>query len=272
MAVDGLQSTAALATTGGRSPAAFAGIRMAGPSSPSRPRCRTSRPCSFRISMANAPSRRRVPVAADVQPGNSGGPLLTTAGQVAGVVFAKATTESSLRVRHHHGMTSDRLRRRRPVWAAPSRPGSASRNSRPSHPPALPPLPLPLTQPPRTPRPPRSLNSLSPPLPLLPPSPLPPPPPPPQSVAGPAPRAASRRPWAGPARDGNSVARARPLVGPNISSHTQTSTMSNFFPSFSGRAAGPAGDMLSPCPRAARRGIPPRSGSPGSRRRRSRPC
>ncbi len=35
-------------------------------------------------------------LAGDVQPGNSGGPLLTTDGQVAGVVFAKATTESSL--------------------------------------------------------------------------------------------------------------------------------------------------------------------------------
>ena len=35
-------------------------------------------------------------LAGDVQPGNSGGPLLTTDGQVAGVIFAKATSESSL--------------------------------------------------------------------------------------------------------------------------------------------------------------------------------
>ena len=35
-------------------------------------------------------------LAGDVQPGNSGGPLLTMDGQVAGVVFANATTESSL--------------------------------------------------------------------------------------------------------------------------------------------------------------------------------
>ena len=31
-------------------------------------------------------------LAADVQPGNSGGPLLDTSGQVVGVVFAKSTT------------------------------------------------------------------------------------------------------------------------------------------------------------------------------------
>ncbi|MGP4031906.1 MarP family serine protease [Pseudarthrobacter sp. 1C304] len=35
-------------------------------------------------------------IAGDVQPGNSGGPLLTTDGQVAGVIFAKATGESAL--------------------------------------------------------------------------------------------------------------------------------------------------------------------------------
>ncbi|MCT9626249.1 MarP family serine protease [Pseudarthrobacter equi] len=35
-------------------------------------------------------------LAGDVQPGNSGGPLLTTDGQVAGVIFAKATTDSDV--------------------------------------------------------------------------------------------------------------------------------------------------------------------------------
>ncbi len=35
-------------------------------------------------------------LAGDVQPGNSGGPLLTTDGQVAGVVFAKATTDAAV--------------------------------------------------------------------------------------------------------------------------------------------------------------------------------
>lgn len=35
-------------------------------------------------------------IAGDVQPGNSGGPLLTTGGEVAGVIFAKTTSESAL--------------------------------------------------------------------------------------------------------------------------------------------------------------------------------
>jgi S1-C subfamily serine protease len=35
-------------------------------------------------------------IAGDVQPGNSGGPLLTTGGQVAGVIFAKTTSNAAL--------------------------------------------------------------------------------------------------------------------------------------------------------------------------------
>ncbi|MFJ6079181.1 MarP family serine protease [Pseudarthrobacter sp. NPDC092419] len=35
-------------------------------------------------------------LAGDVQPGNSGGPLLTTEGQVAGVIFAKATADTAM--------------------------------------------------------------------------------------------------------------------------------------------------------------------------------
>ena len=35
-------------------------------------------------------------LAGDVQPGNSGGPLLTTGGQVAGVIFAKATSDAEV--------------------------------------------------------------------------------------------------------------------------------------------------------------------------------
>src|SRR4030095_2756604 len=35
-------------------------------------------------------------LAGDVQPGNSGGPLLTMEGQVAGVIFAKTTTDAAM--------------------------------------------------------------------------------------------------------------------------------------------------------------------------------
>ncbi|PTT66356.1 trypsin-like serine protease, partial [Arthrobacter sp. HMWF013] len=35
-------------------------------------------------------------LAGDVQPGNSGGPLLTTDGLVAGVIFAKATSDAEM--------------------------------------------------------------------------------------------------------------------------------------------------------------------------------
>ena len=35
-------------------------------------------------------------LAGDVQPGNSGGPLLTMQGQVAGLIFAKTTTDAAL--------------------------------------------------------------------------------------------------------------------------------------------------------------------------------
>ncbi|NQD90947.1 serine protease, partial [Paenarthrobacter sp. CM16] len=35
-------------------------------------------------------------LAGDVQPGNSGGPLLTMQGEVAGLIFAKTTTDAAL--------------------------------------------------------------------------------------------------------------------------------------------------------------------------------
>lgn len=45
----------------------------------------------------NSPSPEDIyRLAGDVQPGNSGGPLLTTEGQVAGVVFAKATSDAEV--------------------------------------------------------------------------------------------------------------------------------------------------------------------------------
>ena len=62
-------------------------------------------------------------IAGDVQPGNSGGPLLTTDGQVAGVIFAKATGGSSLGLCHHHGRTWARSPPRRRAWRSAVSPG-----------------------------------------------------------------------------------------------------------------------------------------------------
>jgi S1-C subfamily serine protease len=79
------------------SPAAFAGYPHGGPFQ--------SKPATVQdittvlvpdIYGNNAASEDVYRLAGDVQPGNSGGPLLTTDGQVAGVVFAKSTTGSSL--------------------------------------------------------------------------------------------------------------------------------------------------------------------------------
>ncbi|MDN4644588.1 MarP family serine protease [Arthrobacter sp. PsM3] len=79
------------------SPAAFAGYPHGGPFQ--------SKPATVQdistvlvpdIYGNNAAAEDVYRIAGDVQPGNSGGPLLTTDGQVAGVVFAKSTGESSL--------------------------------------------------------------------------------------------------------------------------------------------------------------------------------
>jgi S1-C subfamily serine protease len=79
------------------SPAAFAGYPHGGPFQ--------SKPATVQdittvlvpdIYGNNAAPEDVYRLAGDVQPGNSGGPLLTTDGQVAGVVFAKSTTGSSL--------------------------------------------------------------------------------------------------------------------------------------------------------------------------------
>ncbi|VXC59187.1 Colicin V production protein [Arthrobacter sp. 9V] len=99
LAVDGLQSTP-LPLSGdlpAGSPAAFAGYPHGGPFQ--------SKPASVQgISTilvpdiyGNNPSPEQVyRLAGDVQPGNSGGPLLTMQGQVAGLIFAKTTTDAAL--------------------------------------------------------------------------------------------------------------------------------------------------------------------------------
>jgi S1-C subfamily serine protease len=99
LAVDGLRSAPLQL---GRnlpagSPAAFAGYPHGGPFQ--------SKPATVRdittvlvpdIYGNNAAAEDVYRLAGDVQPGNSGGPLLTMDGKVAGVVFAKSTSESSL--------------------------------------------------------------------------------------------------------------------------------------------------------------------------------
>ena len=99
VAVDGLRSEplALAADLPSGSAAAFAGYPHGGPFQ--------SKPAMVQdiatvlvpdIYGKNASPEDVYRLAGDVQPGNSGGPLLTMDGQVAGVVFAKATTESSL--------------------------------------------------------------------------------------------------------------------------------------------------------------------------------
>ncbi|MCP1415367.1 S1-C subfamily serine protease [Paenarthrobacter sp. A20] len=99
LAVDGLQSSPLPLGTDlpDGSPAAFAGYPHGGPFQ--------SKPATVQgISTilvpdiyGNNPSPELVyKLAGDVQPGNSGGPLLTMQGQVAGLIFAKTTTDAAL--------------------------------------------------------------------------------------------------------------------------------------------------------------------------------
>ena len=78
-------------------PAAFAGYPHGGPFQ--------SKPATIRdiatvlvpdIYGSNPTPEEIYRLAGDVQPGNSGGPLLTTAGAVAGVIFAKATSDTEM--------------------------------------------------------------------------------------------------------------------------------------------------------------------------------
>lgn len=81
----------------GGSPAAFAGYPHGGPFQ--------SKPATVQdittvlvpdIYGSNPSPEEIYRLAGDVQPGNSGGPLLTTDGQVAGVIFAKATADTEM--------------------------------------------------------------------------------------------------------------------------------------------------------------------------------
>jgi S1-C subfamily serine protease len=99
LAVDNLpaQPLALTADLPNGSPAAFAGYPHGGPFQ--------SRPATIQdittvlvpdIYGTNPSPEEIYRLAGDVQPGNSGGPLLTTDGQVAGVIFAKATSDAEM--------------------------------------------------------------------------------------------------------------------------------------------------------------------------------
>ncbi len=99
LAVDGLPSEplALSPDLSNGSPAAFAGYPHGGPFQ--------SKPATIQdistvlvpdIYGNNASPEEIYRLAGDVQPGNSGGPLLTTEGLVAGVIFAKATSDAEL--------------------------------------------------------------------------------------------------------------------------------------------------------------------------------
>ncbi|WP_104045643.1 MarP family serine protease [Arthrobacter sp. ZGTC412] len=99
LAVDDLpaQPLALSADLPNGSPAAFAGYPHGGPFQ--------SRPATVQdittvlvpdIYGTNPSPEEIYRLAGNVQPGNSGGPLLTTGGQVAGVIFAKATSDAEM--------------------------------------------------------------------------------------------------------------------------------------------------------------------------------
>ncbi len=99
LAVDGLPSEplALSSDLPAGSPAAFAGYPHGGPFQSKPATVQDIATVLVPDIYGNNPSPEDVyRLAGDVQPGNSGGPLLTTDGQVAGVIFAKATTRSSL--------------------------------------------------------------------------------------------------------------------------------------------------------------------------------
>ena len=99
VAVDGLRSAPLPLSSDlpAGSPAAFAGYPHGGPFQSKPATVQDIATVLVPDIYGNNPAPADVyRIAGDVQPGNSGGPLLTNDGQVAGVIFAKATGESSL--------------------------------------------------------------------------------------------------------------------------------------------------------------------------------
>ncbi|KNH21637.1 colicin V production protein [Arthrobacter sp. ZBG10] len=99
LAVDGLPAPA-LPFSGdlpGGSPAAFAGYPHGGPFQSKPATVQDIATILVPDIYGNDPAPEDIyRLAGDIQPGNSGGPLLTTNGEVAGVVFAKATSDTEM--------------------------------------------------------------------------------------------------------------------------------------------------------------------------------
>jgi S1-C subfamily serine protease len=98
IAVDGLPATAIplAAILPPTSAAVVAGYPFGGPFSIAGAEVITAGPLQLVTDGSTTISRDAYTLAADIEPGNSGGPLLTVDGQVAGVVFARASSVANV--------------------------------------------------------------------------------------------------------------------------------------------------------------------------------
>jgi S1-C subfamily serine protease len=98
IAVDGLPADALplVETLAPTSPAVVAGYPFGGPFSIAGAEVLAAGPLQLVTDGSTGTTRDAYTLAADIEPGNSGGPLLTVDGRVAGVVFAKASTVSNV--------------------------------------------------------------------------------------------------------------------------------------------------------------------------------
>jgi S1-C subfamily serine protease len=98
IAVDGLPATAIplASTLPPSSPAVVAGYPFGGPFSIAGAQVIAAGPLQLVTDGSTTISRDAYTLAADIEPGNSGGPLLTVDGQVAGVVFARASSVANV--------------------------------------------------------------------------------------------------------------------------------------------------------------------------------